>query len=214
MMGRPLFAATTAAAIALSAPAAAQYGGQADTYGRGADNFAERIDQLESRLEDGIDAGTINRREALSIRPQIRQFVRLEARYSYDGLNRSERQDLQQRLRSLRQELRVADGRANRYRDWDDEDRYGYGDGPSGRYREVSQACFQPSGIQAIFGALLGADNCLRVGDPVNVNLSAVPTQYRDEFRDTSRSYFRYLEGNVIEVDNRSRTVARIYQVN
>lgn len=59
-------------------------------------------------------ADSISRREALSLRSSLRSLTQLERRYSRNALNNEERQDLQRRLRSLRQEKRQADNGARR----------------------------------------------------------------------------------------------------
>lgn len=208
---------TLAAATAIAAtPAVAQYGAQASVNAGGGAGIANRIDQLEDRLEAGIDTGAIDRNEARSLRQQIRQLNRLESQYSRNGLTQQERQDLQQRIRTVRQQLRVADGGNNngRYADWDRDDDFGqnnsYG---NNRYQEVSQVCAQASGITGILRGILGNDNCLRVGERVTGNLAQLPSQYRNEFRDGNGFYYGYLDGNVVQIDSRTRVVARIYDV-
>ena len=213
-----------AAAVLAATPAAAQYRTdrvQGGTYAAGPADFAGRIDQLAERLDDAVEAGTIDRAEARSLRPQIYQLIRLEARYSANGLDPSEERDLRQRLRLTRQQLRVADGRNDRYGDWDrEDDRYGYDRrddrddryGSNSRYRQMDQVCAtNRSAISAILGAMLGSDNCLRVGERVTTGLSAVPSQYRDRY--PSRSGYRYgwLEGSVVEYDSRTGVVTGIY---
>jgi hypothetical protein len=95
------------------------YGYQGDWNGSG--GFDTRLNQTEIRIQDGIAAGTIDRREAYRLRARLNELRRLEARYSYNGLTQAERSDLQQRLRMLRQDMRIADGRR-------DDDRYGFDD--------------------------------------------------------------------------------------
>ena len=135
-MNKTLFIALAAtSAIAAAAPASAQPG-----YGnRGYGNVEVRADQLQMRLQAGIRSGAITRAEAVPLREQLRQLNRLETLYARDGISGRERADLQHRINSLRQGIRMAergaDGRYgrddNRY-DRDD-DRYGRGD-VDGRY--------------------------------------------------------------------------------
>jgi hypothetical protein len=212
-------------------------------------NVQNRIAQLDARLQAGVQAGVIDRREAQSIRPQLRQLSQLERQYSYNGLTPQERQDLQQRIRSVRQQLRQADGGAGgRYAAWDrDDDSYGnqsgygyqngnqsgygyqngygqqgYGQqgyyGQGGGYEEVSQVCGSRSssgGLGGILGAILGQDNCLNVGERVSGNnLPGLPSQYQGQFRDGNGYYHRYINGNVVQIDTRTNTVVRIFDVN
>ena len=133
---RTLLLGSAAISIAMiAAPAAAQYypqsnqnyanpyAGQANVSGH--HNLSARIGQLQVRLDHGVQAGFISRREARPIRAQIRQLVTLENQYRMNGFSGQERADLQQRLRTIRQQLRRADdGAQGRYAQWDRE----YGD--------------------------------------------------------------------------------------
>ena len=216
-----LFAMAALSALA-AAPALAQ-STQADVNAEAGAGIDNRIAQLETRLQAGIRAGTIDRQETRNLRPQLRELTRLERRYSRDGLSQQERRDLQQRIRSVRQQIRLADnGNYDRY------ERYGYNDddyydtyasgagayGQGGPYEEVSEVCGARSGISGILGNLLGGgDHGLSVGERVTGGLAALPTEYRTQFRDGGGYYYRYADGKVIQVDSRTQTVARIYDV-
>jgi hypothetical protein len=144
-MTKLIFSLAAASAITAAAPAAAQYGAQQNGYGSqngygyqgnvnagGAMGVQNRIAQLDSRFQAGVDSGLISRVEAQNLRPQLRQLRQLERQYSVNGLSQQERQDLQQRIRYVRQQLRAADGGAGgQYANWDNEDRsygqQGYG---------------------------------------------------------------------------------------
>jgi hypothetical protein len=128
-MNKTLFIALAAtSAIAAAAPASAQSGG----YGNS--NVEVRADQLQMRLQAGIRSGAITRAEAVPLREQLRQLMRLETLYARDGISGRERADLQHRINSLRQGIRMAErGADGRYgRDDDrydrDDDRYSRGD--------------------------------------------------------------------------------------
>lgn len=222
--------AIAALSVLAAAPAAAQYSSQANVNANADANadvnagIGNRIAQLETRLQAGIRSGAIDRQETRSLRPQLRELTRLERQYSRDGLNQQERRDLQQRIRAVRQQIRTADNgsydRNERYGYNDDDyyDRYanandddGYGQG--GPYEEVNEVCATRSGIGGLLGNILGSDNCLSVGERVTGNLGALPTEYRSQFRDGGGYYYRYADGRVIQVDSRTRTVARIYDV-
>jgi hypothetical protein len=119
-------------AVAVAAPAAAQNrGGYGDV----------RVEHLQDQLQQGVQRGTISRQEAMPLRERLRQLTRLERQYSRDGLNRRERHDLQQRIQTLRQQIRFAasnggrDGRGRGGHDGHDDDRDGrHGrDGRGGR---------------------------------------------------------------------------------
>lgn len=234
-MKKTLLLMTALAAIA-AAPAAAQYAPQGNAYARGGVGLDHRIAQLETRLEAGIRAGTIDRREARRLRDELRTLNRLEARYSRDGLSREEHADLQRRIQALRRDIRTADrgsyDRYERYGEWDEYDRgpgYGYGrdaygrdgygrDGYYGRGGpdELQAYCSDQvsngrGGIGGLLEALLGGGSgSLRVGQRVSGNLYAVPHQFRDRYRDGYGLHYRSDGRVVYEIDDRTMTVTRI----
>jgi hypothetical protein len=90
-------------------------------------NVQNRILNLEARLNAGIQAGAIDRRERSILVRQLNDLRNLERQYSANGLSRSERQALNQRIRSMRDQLRMAGGGwANQY-GWNDRDFDVYG---------------------------------------------------------------------------------------
>lgn len=127
-----LAAATAVAAIA--APAAAQSYDRDGRYDRdaryergyerdsryerrpdnGAYNINARQHQLNQRIEAGLRRGTLTASEAQILRIQSREITRLESRLRIDGLNWSERAELDRRLDRL--EFRIA--RETRDRDY------------------------------------------------------------------------------------------------
>ena len=233
-MRRILFTMGAVSALAIAAPAAAQYGYQAQTRADAdfSARFDQRMDQLASRLEAGIDAGTINRTEARDLRADLWTMVRLQRDLERNGLTAQERTDLQQRLRSLRQEFQTADGRrAGRDRygnyedDWDDDDVYsgrggpydadgdGWDDRDCDRDGDVdSGTCTTTSrgGLGGFIDTILGQGG-LRVGQRVTGELYAVPSQYRDRYRDDSRYYYRSDGRRIYQIDARTDVVARVY---
>lgn len=128
------------ASVALAAvPAAAQgygynngygYDRGYNNYGRGNGDFRENyrdgarqeLWQLSQRVERGIRSGDLNRREADYFRREISQLRYLDQRYSYGGYDWRERQQLDQRIDRLRQQLRYE--RNDGDRRWDDDRRW------------------------------------------------------------------------------------------
>ncbi len=217
-MKKLLLSMAAVGALAAAAPAAAQsgyYGTNANT-GVGISN---QIAQLDARLQAGVSAGLIDRSEARELRMNLRDLRRLERQYSYNGLTQAERQDLRQRLRSLRQEIRVADNgrydRDNRFGNWNDP--Y-WNDGYSGRggpYEPAyDNACDTRGGIGGVIDSVLGRDNCgLRVGSRAMGNLYSVPSQYRYQFRDGNGVYYRSDGRQIYQIDARTNTVLRVYSM-
>jgi hypothetical protein len=215
-MNKLLLSMAAMGAIAVAAPAASQTWSNANA--GGGMGISNRIAQLDARLSAGIQSGEINRTEARTLRMQVRQLQRLEQQYSYNGLTQAERQDLQQRLRTLRQDIRIADnGRYDsdsRY-SWDDRN-----DGYSGRGGPYEQPygtnCDTGTrgGIGGLIEGVLGRnnDNCgLRVGARASGNLYSVPSQYRYRYRDGNGVYYRSDGRNIYQIDARSQTVLRVY---
>lgn len=149
-------------------------------------------------------------------------------------LANEERQDLQRRLRSLRQEVRRADdGARGSYDDWDhqsggDDDRYddrdsdrdngrGYDrddnryDDSDDRYREPEQR----GGLGGVIDGVLGRNSAtLEVGQRAPSDLYGVPYEYRDQYRDTDQSYYRSDGRQIYQIDARTRAVVRIHAMN
>ena len=188
-MRRTFLLLTAVSALCAAAPAAAQYRNQ---YGLDT-SFDARIGQLQSRLDAGIRAGTIDRREAWRLRRQLTDLSRLEQRYSYNGFTREERFDLQRRLRDARADLRVADNGS-----WDRYDRYGWEDNSYGR------GYYGRGGPESDW---LG----LRIGERATGNLVIVPDKYRMRYRDRSDVYYRSDGHMIYEIDARTNLVLNAY---
>jgi membrane-bound lytic murein transglycosylase B len=110
-MRKILISALVIGAAAGSAPASAQhYGGYGN---RSDDRIDYQINQIEDRIEQAARNGRISRGEARRLLRQAERIDRLEDRYSRNGLNRAELQELRQRVAQLRQQLRFErqDGR-------------------------------------------------------------------------------------------------------
>lgn len=267
-MKKIILSMAAVSALAIGAPAAAQYQTQ-NSYqtqnGVNANgNLSARIDQLRVRIQAGVQSGAISRTEALPLRQQLRALTQLERQYSANGLSGQERSDLQQRLRTLREQVRTADGGANgRYDQYDRDNGYGqtgqygnqsgqYGNGQYDRAYDRNNDGFddrdldrdgrwdddarnganngsygngtygnddgyeQPAtrgGLGGVIDNVLGRGG-LRVGQRASGNLSAVPSAYRDQYRDSGSSYFRTDGRQIYQIDARTQTVVRVYAMN
>lgn len=104
-------------------------------------NVQARIANLEARLNAGAQARVFTQQEFASLSNQLQTLRNLERQYSANGLTNAERRQLQNRIRVLRDDLRMAGGNgwANRY-GWTDRDlevnAYGnaYGNGYGNAY--------------------------------------------------------------------------------
>lgn len=211
-MRKTLCLLATVAGLCMAGPAAAQYRDYRNSYGVDT-SFDVRIDNLRSRLDAGLRAGTIDRREAWSLRRQLRDLERLEARYSIGGFTSVERADLQARLREARREIRIADnGGWDRYdRFASDDDRWNRYDGRGGPYEEV--ICERRNGVIGFLQDVTGTRDCFTVGQRVTFDLDPVPWRYRDTYRDGRDTYFRSDGRSIYEIDARTNTVLRVHRV-
>jgi hypothetical protein len=196
-------------ALSIGAPAAAQslgFGGQM------------RVQQLQAQLQAGVRSGEISRREAMPLREQLRQLVRLEQIYARGGISGRERADLMQRTNVLRQQIRVAsrdgDGRFDRDGRFGDSDRYGDDDryragrdGRDGRYDrdddDGRDGRWDDNDRDGRGG--------LAIGSRIGANVGIVPAAWRDRYRDGGGFYYRYADGNVYQVDARTNLIVRVY---
>ena len=233
-MKKLLIAATALAGLTAAAPAAAQYANQ-NGYGNvnagGAVGVQNRIARLETRIQAGVQAGTIDRNEARTLRQQLRDITRLERQYSRNGLSQQERADLQQRVRMFRDQLAMADGRGGGQYGYNnggygnggygnggyDDGAYGQG-GPYDAYCEEDNNSRGGLGgiIDSIFGGGNDNSDCateLRVGQRVSGNLYAVPSNLRYRFRDGGGVVYRSDGRNIYQIDARTQTVLRIYDI-
>jgi hypothetical protein len=218
---KKLLILAAAGAAAIAAPAAAQnsnngygWGTQSNVNAQASVNLQNRIAQLETRLQAGIQSGAISRSEATMLRRDIRTLTRLERQYSRNGLTQAERQDLQQRIRAVRQQFRMADGGMNgQWADNEADDGY-YGQG--GAYEEVT-SCGRSGGglIGGVLGGILGnrggGDECIEPGERAPSGLGAVPYELRNQFRDGNGIIYRTDGRNVYQIDVRTNTVLRVY---
>ncbi|MBN2971119.1 hypothetical protein JW805_03695 [Roseomonas aeriglobus] len=65
-----------------------------------------RVANLDRRIDQGIRNGSLTRREAVRLRGEFRQVVRLEQRYRQGGLSQWERRDLDRRFDALSRQVR------------------------------------------------------------------------------------------------------------
>ncbi|HEY7809983.1 MAG TPA: hypothetical protein VIA98_06360 [Allosphingosinicella sp.] len=222
-MKKLLIATAALGALATAAPAAAQYSNQNSqgAYGNvnagGAVGVQNRLARLETRIQAGVQAGTIDRTEARTLRMQLRDITRLERQYSRNGLSQQERQDLQMRVRSFRDQLAMADGQRGN-------GQYGYNDGAYGQggpYEAYCEDNGSSGGLGGIIDSIFGGGNnnsrdCdtgVRVGQRVSGNLYAVPVNLRSRYRDGNGVYYRSDGRNILQIDARTQTVLRVYDL-
>jgi chromosome segregation ATPase len=105
---------------AVAAPASAQYQGRGYGHGYGygqGQDIHRQLQQLDQRIERAFQRGAITRNEARELSNDLRRIENRFRDYRRNGLSPREHQDLQYRIRELREDIREdrRDGR-----DWDD----------------------------------------------------------------------------------------------
>jgi hypothetical protein len=112
----------TLIALPLAASATGAFA-QANVNAGGAVGIQNRIANLEARYDAGVRAGAFTTTQRNSLSRKLTELRNLERSYAYNGLTQAERQTLQQRIRVLRDELRVAGGSNwSRNYGWNDAD--------------------------------------------------------------------------------------------
>lgn len=190
-MKKMMMTMAAVSALAAASPAAAQYANG---------NFDARINELQSNLQAGVQSGRITRNEAVSLREQLRQLSRLERQYSRDGLSRAERDQLQQRIQTLRQQIRQAERNGDNRPRYDRDDRdYDYGNG---------RDC--PPGLAKKNNGCMPPGQARKMGQRYDQNWSGVPSQWQSQYRDTNRYMYRYDGGRIYQIDRRTGNIVRV----
>lgn len=209
-------------ALALAAPLAAQ---------TMAPGIETRVDQLQTRLDNGIDRGSITRDEAVPLREQLRTLRQTERQLGRNGWTSSERRDMQGRIQTAREQIRVAErnettrygnsGFIDRNNDgWDDRDanrdgRFDSGYSGQGGPLELPP-CETRSGLGGVIGSIFGGQNSnciLQPGQRATSGLYGVPVDLRSQYRDGNGVYYRS-DGNAIyQIDSRTNLVTRVYDI-
>ncbi|HEY0027894.1 MAG TPA: hypothetical protein VGC35_08495, partial [Allosphingosinicella sp.] len=218
-MKKLYIAATALGALAVAAPATAQYqnqNGYSNVNAGGAVGVNNRIARLEARIQAGVQSGDIDQREARTLRMQLRDITRLERQYSRNGLTQQERADLQGRVRTFRDQLSQADGRGGGQYGSNQgygNGGYGNGNGQGGTYEPYCEDSDR-GGLGGIIDNLFGGggnnnnDDCatttLRVGQRASGNLYGVPSNLRSRFRDGGGVYYRSDGRNIYQIDART----------
>jgi hypothetical protein len=94
---QPIPIALAVAALSLATPAPAQWG-QDRTYSH----------QLRLQIDLGVSQGTISRRQSVGLREGLRRLVRLERRFSPNGISGREYSVLMRRSAALEKDIRSA----------------------------------------------------------------------------------------------------------
>ena len=184
--------------------------------------------ELQMQIEAGFDSGAISHNEATTLRNRLRQLVRLERRFSPNGISGRENAVLQQHSNALRQQISLAErsgyGRSDRDRAaWDDRyDREHRADWESRYVRDREAAWASRDRRDGRFGSAARFDRPnrgdrfagdARIGQHTSMRMTALPRQYREEFRDDQDFYYRYDDGRIYQIDRRTDLILRLLDV-
>jgi hypothetical protein len=179
------------AALFLATPASAQWGDDR-TYSH----------QLLVQIDLGVGQGTISRPESVGLRESLNRLVRLERRFSPNGISGREYSVLMQRSAALEKEIRLASrnhgGRDNQPIAWESRSINGHW---------VPDARF--AGLHP--GDRFSGDT--RVGQRVTARIVSMPVQHRSEYVDTDQIYYGYDSGRVYQINRKSQMILALLDI-
>jgi hypothetical protein len=191
------------AALSLAAPASAQWvhepnysqtpntpsstqWGRSRTYSQ----------QLRMQIDAGVSQGTISRRESFALREDLNRLVRLERRFSPNGISGREHAQLLQRSTALAGDIRIAS-----------RDHYGrHGDTASWESGTVNGQWVPDARFAGLHpGDRFNGD--ARIGQQATARIVNLPAEYRGQYVDDARVYYGYDNGRVYQIDRQSQMI-------
>jgi hypothetical protein len=207
---RPIY--TTMAAVAglsVAAPASAQWAHQ-PTYNQAPTTPAPAqwghsrtySQQLQVQIDAGVSQGSISRRESIALREDLNRLVRLERRFSPNGISGREHAQLMQRSTALAKDIRIASRDHNRRGD-----RNATWESGSINGHWVPDARF--AGLRP--GDRFNGD--ARVGQHATPRMVNLPAEYRAEYVDDARIYYGYDNGRIYQIDRQSQMILALLDI-
>lgn len=197
-----LVTAAAVAALSSAAPASAQVGGILQQglqglFGGSGSGIGSQIDALDRQIRISFQRGELSQSEAGRLQNELLQIRQLHQSYKQDGLSRSERYELQQRLERIERRIQTARyDRDDRYGDHDgydnDDNRYGRNGCPPGLAKKHN-GCLPPGQAKK----QNGYDD--RYG-----------SDYGDRYANTDRYIYRRDGDRVLQIDRRTGQVVRV----
>lgn len=202
-------------ALAVAAPLAAQ------SWNGNRSNVA----QLQMQLDTGIERGTITRREAMPLRANLSQLIRMERQFSTRGFSRAERNTLQLRSARLDRQIDWAAQNGNRSAGYDRNDGRGFAEndrrGKDGsRFAENERRADRDTGGKGDYvdndrrdtrGDRFNGD--LRVGQRFSARHTALPMEHRARYRDSDASYYSYDDGRIYQIDRGTGMITAMFTI-
>lgn len=239
-MKKFLLATAAVAALTTAVPASAQVGdllrqGLASILGSGGASIEPQLRELNNRIQTAYQRGSISQSESSRLQDELRVIARLEQNYRQDGISRDERDDLQQRLRSVEVRIQQAsygdnrdgrydnrdgrydnrDGRYDDRHDHNDPDDHDNGYDRNGRWGDndgrYGRDC--PPGLAKKNNGCLPPGQAKKRGDRYSNQYGGVPSGYGDRFRDTQQYIYRYNDGRIYQIDRYTNRIVRVITV-
>lgn len=197
------------AALSLAAPASAQWvhepnysqtpntpsstqWGRSRTYSQ----------QLRMQIDAGVSQGTISRRESFALREDLNRLVRLERRFSPNGISGREHAQLLQRSTALAEDIRIAS-----------RDHYGrHGDTASWESGTINGQWVPDARFAGLHpGDRFNGD--ARIGQQATARIVNLPAEYRGQYVDDARVYYGYDNGRVYQIDRQSQMILALLDI-
>lgn len=175
------------AALSLAMPASASW--RHRTYSQ----------QLEAQIDTGVSQGMISRRDSVALREDLNSLVRLERRFSPDGISGPEYSVLFHRSAALSDAIRLASRQ--------------------GRDRSITWVSRNSNGHwipDARFAGLHPGDRFsgdTRIGQHATARIMSMPVQYRSDYVDTDQVYYGYDNGRVYQIDRQSQVILALLDI-
>jgi len=158
--------------------------------------------QLQVQIDDGVSQGTISTRGSIRLREELSQLVRLERRFSPNGISGREHAELLRRSAALDKDIRDASQfhsrRGNETAGWESGSVNGHW---------VPDARF--AGLHP--GDRLNGD--ARIGQRATSRIVSLPVEYRREYVDDARVYYGYDNGRVYQIDRHSQMILALLDI-
>ena len=158
--------------------------------------------RLQLQIDAGISDGTISRRESIGLREDLSRLVRLERRFSPNGISGREHAELLRYSTALDKEIRDAtqfhNRRGNEAATWESGNANGHWM-PDARF----------AGLHP--GDRFNGD--ARIGQHATSRIVSLPAEYRGEYVDDARVYYGYDTGRVYQIDRRSQMILALLDI-
>lgn len=158
--------------------------------------------QLQLQIDAGVSEGTISRRESIGLREDLSRLVRLERRFSPNGISGREHAELLRYSTALDKDIRDASRFHNR--------------------RGNEAAAWESGSVNghwmpdARFAGLHPGDRFngdARIGQHTTSRIVSLPTEYRSEYVDDARVYYGYDNGRVYQIDRHSQMILALLDI-